>query len=176
MANIQFQCPGNDLEDLVRGIAEHVFPKIFRRPDKDQITKALGNEGEPVFDFPPNLKYEANRLYQDAFARYEEFGNTREKYTKYFGFNADDVKEEDVDGVRVQVYSILRRHVENHVECRDAYLRFLQNEAEAMREQIMQKEKEFDVERVMKNIDRIYLRLFATDTVSNSKDYPNKPR
>ena len=159
MANTQFQCPGNDLDDLVRSINETLFFITFRKPDKDRVESLIRKEGEPIFDFEPNLQQEIDGVYSGAMQIYEEQRVAREKLSQYFGINPDEIKEEDLEDTRNKIYGILRRHVENHKECLDRYFRFLDGEATSNEREFAGIGKDYDKEAMLKSLDDMYLGL-----------------
>jgi hypothetical protein len=154
----EFKCPGIDLEYLVRGLNEIVFPVAFLKPDRQSIETRLRSEGDPVFDYPPNLAQTVDQEYTQAQQRYEAYELEREKFLEYFGINPEEVSFKDKVELRLRALGVLKKHVENHGECRRAYDKFLRSEVDLIYPGIVDESKN-DLK--MKEVDKRYLGLFV---------------
>jgi hypothetical protein len=157
MSNKQFQCPVNDLEDLVRGINEIIFPIIVTAPDKEKIRSYVRKMGEILEED------ETERVYRERRKIYDETQSVRENFDRYFGIKTSELRVEDLEDVRNKIYGILRRHVSTHGECLDKYFKFLNAEADKNSEHFAALGKEYDPEIRLKSLDGMYLNLMDVE-------------
>lgn len=118
----KFTCPDSNLEKILRVYNEALFFLVFRKPDKVKIKETLKKQGEPAFDFEPNLDYDVERAYEQEMQRYEQFRQDRELVLTHFGLNEDEIQE-DLEGFYNNSLGLLKRHVERECpKCRYRYL------------------------------------------------------
>jgi hypothetical protein len=153
MANTQFQCPGDDLGELVLGINEVLFPVIAREPNRDKIRAYVKRTGDILEDD------ETDRLYNERRKMYDESESIREKFQRYFGIDTTKLGDEEIEEVRNRMYGIIRRHVAGHPECRDSYFEFLRKQGEANAKTFTLLGKDYDPEERLRSLDEMYLSL-----------------
>lgn len=160
MADERMKCFANDMSDVVSAINEANFFLIFKKPNKERITRVVN-----LLDYVSEEdEAEIERIYGEALGIYESHAEVRTKLLDYLKLNPEDVaglEKEDLEELWQRSKGILVRHVEDCGECRRAYTQFLDEKNYGNLKDAQQRGEPYDKELKLKKIDAMYLGLMG---------------
>lgn len=158
-----FECPGKDLDSLIRVLNQLRFCLAFERPEKAKIeARVKGEYGPALCD--PDLLQLADQDYQNEMQRYSQYKKVREKFVQYFEISPEGMDVEELEESRVRAHGILRRHIEKCKSCRNGYLNlkdgFLTREGKINAQIFRENGRRYGF-REIRELDKMYLGLLG---------------